>query len=85
MLSAALREAHWTIHEEIAYALTKIGDPRAVSALVAALEAQHGYYRDAENAIWLALDEFGTPEAKQATEAYRRSLPKPSADASGSD
>jgi HEAT repeat protein len=74
VLCAALPDAYWAVQEEIAYALTAIGDPASVPALVAALEARHGHYGSADNAIWLALDEFGTPEAKQAINAYKRSL-----------
>jgi HEAT repeat protein len=74
VLSAALPQAYWSAKEEITWALMDIGDPRAVPALVAGLEARHGHYGAAENAILVALDKFATPEAKQAVDAHRRSL-----------
>jgi hypothetical protein len=47
-----------------------------VPALISALDTRHGVHGPAENAIWVALEEFATPEAKQAVETYKRSLGK---------
>jgi HEAT repeat protein len=76
VLSAALPGAHWTAKEDIAWALHDIGDARAVPALISAVDTRHGVHGPAENAIWVALEEFATPEAKQAVETYKRSLGK---------
>jgi hypothetical protein len=74
VLCAALPRAEWWVTENIAWALHDIGDARAVPALISALDARRGIYGPAENAIAVALDKFGTPEAKRALEAFKRSL-----------
>jgi HEAT repeat protein len=74
MLCAALPEADWWATEDIAWTLHDIGDVRAVPALISALDARHGRYGPAENAIAVALNKFGTPAARRALEAFEISL-----------
>jgi HEAT repeat protein len=54
--------------EWVAEALGDIGDPRAVAPLAAALEPEPPFF--VGNAIWNALNQIGTPEAKTAVVAW---------------
>jgi hypothetical protein len=54
--------------EEVAHALGDLGDPRAVPALAALLEPEPPLFIG--NAIWNALVQIGTPEAKAAIAAW---------------
>ena len=75
MLCAALPKADWwATTEYIVWALHDIGDVRAIPTLISALDTRHGRYGPVENAIAVALDKFGTPEARRALEAFNRSL-----------
>jgi HEAT repeat protein len=55
-----------SLREDTAHALGDIGDPRAVPALAALLEPEPPLV--VGNAVWVALEEIGTPEAKAAIE-----------------
>jgi len=57
-----------SLREDTANALGDIGDPRAVPALAALLEPEPPLF--VENAIWNALNQIGTPEAKAAITAW---------------
>jgi HEAT repeat protein len=74
VLCAALPRAEWWATEHIAWTLHDSGEARAVPALISALDARRGHYGPAQNAIAVALDKFGTPEARRALEAFQRSL-----------
>ena len=54
--------------EWVAEALGDIGDPRAVAPLAAALEPEPPLF--VGNAVWNALNQIGTPEAKTAIVAW---------------
>lgn len=54
--------------EWVAEALGDIGDPRAIPALAAQLEPEPPLF--VGNAIWNALNQIGTPEAKAAVAAW---------------
>ena len=70
--------------ESSAYALGDIGDPRAVPALAPLLEVELSGWN--ANAVFVALDQIGTPEARAAIAAseardtsppYTPRLPRP--------
>jgi HEAT repeat protein len=56
--------------EWVAEALGDIGDPRAVAPLAAQLEPEPPLF--VGNAIWNALNQIGTPEAKAAIAAWEK-------------
>lgn len=57
-----------SLREGTAEALGDIGDPRAVAPLAALLEPEPPFW--VGNAIWNALNQIGTPEAKAAVDAW---------------
>ena len=69
-LAAALPLAHVYQQEYFATALGDIGDPRAVPALIAALESHHGSYTFITDIIVGTLKDFGTPDALRAIESW---------------
>jgi hypothetical protein len=69
-LAAALPLAPVYQQEYFATALGDIGDPRAVPALIAALESHHGSYTFITDIIVGTLKDFGTPDALRAIESW---------------
>jgi HEAT repeat protein len=59
---------YWEAAEDAAEALEDIGDPRAVPALAALLDPEPPFW--VGNAVWNALNEIGTPEAREAVVAW---------------
>ena len=74
-LAAALPLAPVRQQEFFVNALRDIGDPRAIPALIAALESHHGSYTLFSDNIVDALEDFGTPDALRAAKSWERSNP----------